>query len=212
MSDIEHVRRSGLPVPAAEVSRIYAILQQQYGDMRNKTEDAEPFMRSEEEFALFLHQLLGSIHAEKGAGSASEHAGSDNRRAYSDRIMQWIERNYHKPIRLEHLSEAMHLSPYHLSRLFADETGHTFKQYLTSIRIRETCLLLASTSLSLKEISRKAGFSGTSYLCQVFKKHLGLSPYKYRTLCNSTNYLNDRTTKLNDAAGIIDSEKRGGLR
>ena len=74
----------------------------------------------------------------------------------------------------------MHLSPDYFATLFRQTVGESFNAYLMRIRIEESKLLLLSTNDSLTDIAIATGFPDQSYFCKVFKKHIGISPGKYR--------------------------------
>jgi two-component system response regulator YesN len=81
---------------------------------------------------------------------------------------------------LDKVAEAVHISPFYLSHLFRDELGTTFISYLTEIRLEEAKRLLKTTSLTMAQISEKVGYSDASYFSRVFKKHLRVTPARFR--------------------------------
>ena len=72
------------------------------------------------------------------------------------------------------------LSPSHFCTVFSQETGQTFKEYLTEIRITRARELLRTTSLKSFEIADQIGYSDPHYFSYVFRKHTGLSPTEFR--------------------------------
>ena len=72
------------------------------------------------------------------------------------------------------------LSPSHFCTVFSQETGKTFKEYLTEIRIHRAKELLRTTGLKSFEISDQIGYSDPHYFSYVFRKHTGLSPKEFR--------------------------------
>lgn len=99
---------------------------------------------------------------------------------HTEAIMQWIEQNYQEPFRLQHIADALHLSPYHLSHVFKKATGTTIVAYTQATRIRHACELLSRSSLSVPEIGHRVGMTSTSYFCKVFRKATGTTPHQYR--------------------------------
>ncbi len=95
-------------------------------------------------------------------------------------VMSWINRNYAQKITLNDLAEMTHLSPTYLSRMFRDEAGITITDYVTITRVRQACILLKETNLSVKEIGERIGIPNYSYFCSLFKKKLLISPLQYR--------------------------------
>ena len=68
--------------------------------------------------------------------------------------------------------------------IFKQETGKTFTDYLTSMRIDHACELLKTTNYRSNEISYMVGYASHSYFCTVFKKCVGYSPNVYRNIYN----------------------------
>lgn len=96
-------------------------------------------------------------------------------------VMKWIDEFYDQEYHHEELARAVHLSPSHLSFLFNKATGKTITEFLTVRRLKQACLLLKTTTLPIQEIGRKSGWPNFAYFCQVFKKHMGMTPKKYRS-------------------------------
>ena len=55
-------------------------------------------------------------------------------------------------------------------------------EYLASRRVAQARILLFSTTLSIKEIAFRCGFSDPYYFTKVFTKRTGLCPTRYRAL------------------------------
>lgn len=63
---------------------------------------------------------------------------------------------------------------------FKKYTGHTPYEEINKVKIYKVRELLINSSLSLVEISDKVGIQHQSYLGYIFKKHIGMTPSKYR--------------------------------
>ncbi len=83
-------------------------------------------------------------------------------------------------ISLEALSREANVSSYYLSRLFREETGETFMEYLTNLRLCKAKKLLESTEQSVKELCQAVGYADPNYFSRIFKKNTGLTPTEYR--------------------------------
>lgn len=99
---------------------------------------------------------------------------------YAETIMRWLHANFRQEFNLNLLTVELHLSACHISHLFKKATGGTITDYLISRRLREACVLLASTKLSVQEISHSVGIANFSYFCRLFKSKYGLTPAQYR--------------------------------
>jgi AraC-like DNA-binding protein len=74
------------------------------------------------------------------------------------------------------LAALVRLSPSRFGHLFVEEMGVSPTRYLMECRLAESCRLLSSTFLSVKEIAGSVGFSDRSYFNRAFKSRFGCSP------------------------------------
>jgi two-component system response regulator YesN len=96
------------------------------------------------------------------------------------RAKSFIEENYSRDISLDDVSRFVDISPYYFSKLFKEETGENFIEYLTNIRIERAKLLLQSKEVSIKNICVETGYSDPNYFSRIFKKQVGVTPTEYR--------------------------------
>lgn len=95
-------------------------------------------------------------------------------------IKQYIQKNAHEDISLEMVAEQVRLSPHYVSRMFKEQVGTNYIDYLTECRIERAKSLLCDPEKSLKEITFEIGYSDPNYFSRVFKKMTDLSPTEYR--------------------------------
>ncbi|HWR24562.1 MAG TPA: response regulator [Feifaniaceae bacterium] len=81
---------------------------------------------------------------------------------------------------LQEAAENLHVSPQHLSRVFRRETGITFMEHVTRLRIRRASELLLRKDFRIYEIAERVGYANQHYFSSAFKKVLGVSPMEYR--------------------------------
>jgi two-component system, response regulator YesN len=94
---------------------------------------------------------------------------------------EYIEKHSADPdLLLNEVAAQVNLSPSHFSMVFSHETGQTFKDYLTAVRMQKAKELLRMTSLKSAEIAYQVGYSDPHYFSYVFRKNTGLSPSEYR--------------------------------
>ena len=72
------------------------------------------------------------------------------------------------------------LSKNYFTKLFQDETGKSFWDYVTEIRIREAKNLLKETSFSLAEIGCMVGYESPCHFSRKFKLIVGITPNDFR--------------------------------
>ncbi len=83
-------------------------------------------------------------------------------------------------ISLELLSRESDVSSYYLSKLFREETGETFMEYLTNLRINKAKELINTTDRTMKDICQAVGYGDPNYFSRMFKKNVGVTPTEYR--------------------------------
>lgn len=95
------------------------------------------------------------------------------------RARQLIEENYDKDISLEEIADKVFLNPTYLGRIFKQQVGESFTDYLTKTRINRAAELLAQKKYRLDEISVMTGYKNSRYFCKVFRLQTGLTPKEY---------------------------------
>jgi len=97
-----------------------------------------------------------------------------------EKAKAYIRDNYKKDISLDEVSREVDISPYYFSKLFKQETGGNFIEYLTEIRLKNARELLKDSRLSIKEICVESGYSDPNYFSRIFKKYEGVTPSEFR--------------------------------
>ena len=97
------------------------------------------------------------------------------------RTMHAIENRYvETTLHVGSVAHDLGVSTEHLCRVLKRHTGLTFVTLLRRTRVRAACRLLQTTTLSMKEIANRAGFSSPSRFDRDFKNVCGISPSTYR--------------------------------
>jgi two-component system response regulator YesN len=91
-----------------------------------------------------------------------------------------IESNYAGDISLEQVARHVHLSPAYLSELFKKQTGMSFIDYKTIVRIENAKKLLSDPSATISEVSAKVGYSDPKYFSKLFRKITGKTVYEFK--------------------------------
>ena len=79
------------------------------------------------------------------------------------------------------MAEYTNVSSFYLSKLFKEEKGVTFINFITDKRLEEAQKLLKETNLSIKEITAKIGYNDQNYFSRIFKNKYGITPSEART-------------------------------
>ncbi|MCP1181620.1 response regulator [Paenibacillus sp. 1781tsa1] len=100
-----------------------------------------------------------------------------------DRVMAYLEENMgNAEVGLSSTAAAFYVSSGHLGRLMKKETGQTFVEYLTQLRMKKAELLLKQTDMKGYEIGEQVGIPDPHYFSVLFKKHIGRSMNEYRNV------------------------------
>lgn len=95
--------------------------------------------------------------------------------------MLYIQENYSKDISLDDVSGLVNISPYYFSKIFKEETGENFIEYLTKIRIEKAKEFLVKPDISIKEAGIRSGYTDPNYFSRIFKKQTDMTPSEYKT-------------------------------
>lgn len=100
----------------------------------------------------------------------------------------YLNKHYREAITLEEMAQKVSLSPNYFGQLFKAEVGASFHKYLNTLRLKFACNLLASSSLSVKEIAFSSGYNSLEYFMYIFKNQLSMTPTQYRTCHNTVSH------------------------
>ncbi len=92
----------------------------------------------------------------------------------------FIDSNLLQDISLAKVANAIHLSPGYLSRIFQQEVGESFIEYITRCKIEYAQKLLRSTNRKVYDIAAEIGYTNPHYFSKRFKERTCVSPLEYR--------------------------------
>lgn len=87
-----------------------------------------------------------------------------------------------KNITLEDLGSYLGFNPSYFSSLFKKETGSTFLEYLSKVRIEKAKELLKEPGLRIQDVCLMVGYNDVKYFTKLFIKHTGLKPKEFRKI------------------------------
>lgn len=98
-----------------------------------------------------------------------------------EQARRYIAKRYSdSELSLQELADHLKISQGYLSRLFKQEVGITFGDYVSQIRISEAVRLLSDPQLKINSIAESVGYKSQHYFSAAFKRELGTSPIQYR--------------------------------
>ncbi len=98
------------------------------------------------------------------------------------RVLEYIDANLHRPIYLIEMANAAGLSRMRFATQFRAATGFSPHEYVLRQKVNRGRDLLRNPSVSLVDVALQLGFRSQSHFSTVFKKHVGDSPARWRTL------------------------------
>jgi AraC-like DNA-binding protein len=127
---------------------------------------------------LELHQgSMTPVASQAARALAASHTEQDRRIA---RVIEWMQANLSRELRLEEAARLVHVSPAAFSRFFSREVGKSFTDYINDMRCGETCLLLRATDKPVRLIASECGFETLSHFNRQFRLRFGMSPREFR--------------------------------
>jgi AraC family transcriptional regulator len=97
-----------------------------------------------------------------------------------ERVLSLIDERLAEPLPVAELAEAVHLSPFHFSRMFRVSTGRSPHEWIMLKRMACAKLLLAGTRMPLPEVAKASGYRTHSHFSGMFHTVVGMTPGQYR--------------------------------
>ena len=98
-----------------------------------------------------------------------------------DQVRTYMAFNLHEPLQLQFLAKYIaKTSVGHLARLFREEIGKSFTEYLRDLRLRRAVKTLTQSSQSIGQIAKSVGYLDASRFSRHFANQFGMTPREYR--------------------------------
>ena len=170
-----HVLNQKVCTLASRIRRFFSRSTQRSGSIADSVLDCdfshfetlgELFASWRDDIAAYFAELLDGRH--------------DNNSHLIQRARDYLDEHFVDDVSLSALAERYEVSYSHLSKLFHDYSGLTFREYLLTLRLEKAADLLVSTDLPIKRVAYESGFRDTGYFIRQFKRKHGLTPVNYR--------------------------------
>jgi two-component system response regulator YesN len=93
---------------------------------------------------------------------------------------EYVARKYAEQITLQDVANSVFLSANYFSTLFKTQTGVTFLDYLTKVRMENAKTMLRTSLMNVSEIAYAVGYTDEKYFSKLFNKMIGVKPTEYR--------------------------------
>lgn len=97
------------------------------------------------------------------------------------RIIEYVNEYYYLKLSLNDITKNSNYALSSISTIFKNQTGYTFRDYVKTVRIRESCRMLATTNKKVVEIATTVGYPDIKFFNKTFKEIMGMSPNQYRS-------------------------------
>ena len=135
---------------------------------------AEAFS-DEEAFAALMRELT-----RKNCAAVEERRKAETQKK-RDNILKLIQEHGCEPdFSLGRLSEMAGYSPTYINRFLRDETGLTYIQVVSGLRMEKARALLTGTDLVIRDIVTECGYMDLASFTRKFKEYAGVTPGEYR--------------------------------
>jgi len=109
----------------------------------------------------------------------SKYTIGDQKRLYG--LIDYIKDNLNKELSLDHLTRKVGFSKSKLQSMFHHFFHQSIYAYIKSLRMEQAVELLKGTDDDIRMIAHHLGYNSSTHFINLFKKHYGLSPKKFRT-------------------------------
>lgn len=95
-------------------------------------------------------------------------------------IINWIDNNIDKPLRIKDVAEHAGYSMWHFQRVFVHYQGVSLGRYIRERRLKLAAQALLETDISVYEICLKYGFGSQQTFTRTFSRMFNCPPGLYR--------------------------------
>ncbi|WP_207429144.1 helix-turn-helix domain-containing protein, partial [Enterococcus hirae] len=95
-------------------------------------------------------------------------------------VLNYVENHLYEAISLKDICDVLNRDSKYVGRLFYKEVGMHFKDFMHLKKIEKAKYFLLFSNKSINQIAEELSFSTQSHFSTVFKKIVGITPYKYQ--------------------------------
>jgi AraC-like DNA-binding protein len=100
-------------------------------------------------------------------------------------VYEYVMQNFKQKILLKDISDLVHMTPTSFSRYFTMKNNKPFSKFISEIRIKHACKLIAETEHPITHICYECGFNTLSNFNKQFREVVGQQPTQYKKKINS---------------------------
>ncbi|MCD8073074.1 MAG: helix-turn-helix domain-containing protein [Alistipes sp.] len=120
-----------------------------------------------------------------------------------NRVLEFVDSNYDKPLQLKSLVEVSHISQFHFHRIFRAVMGEAPGEYLQRIKLEKAAFMLSQTLIPVWDIALKCGYQSPQALTRAFRRRYGVNPVQYRKSPVEARFGADESARLDVEPRIV---------
>lgn len=169
------------------MTEIGSLLQEEGIPLRVIIQGEQPLMEQmsanrtvEEMEGWFIHKLIHPVIA------LLEERRSNQFQTISDAVIGMIHQDFDTDLTLELCASRIDYHPHYVSKVFRQETGVNFSEYLLKHRLQMAKKWLTETDMTITEMAEKLKYTNPTNFIRYFRKIEGITPGQYRELNGSS--------------------------
>jgi AraC family transcriptional regulator len=128
----------------------------------------------------FCLELVASIMREESSARARKSAPP-----WLVSVRERLHARIADRLSLTELADAAGVHPVYLARTFREQYGVSIGEYVRRMRLDWSAAELTATETPIAVVAAEAGFADQSHFTRAFKRHIGLTPGRYRAVRRS---------------------------
>lgn len=144
--------------------------------------DFVPSLEIDELAIEVLESLLKNSFAQRGTRPKIKPTTLVAHRELVYEAQKLLVTRYHERLTLEDVAKELYVSPYHLSRVFRQQTGRPLYQFLEQLRLRNAFERLGDFANDLNRLALDTGYASHSHFTAAFRRHFGVAPSHWSKL------------------------------
>lgn len=117
-----------------------------------------------------IHPIIGMLKEQR----------ENENKSISQKVIDIIEKYYDRGLTLESCAEYINYNASYVSRVFCQETGMTFSDYLWNYRMEKAKEWLVNTDMKISDIAEKLEYNNAQNFIRSFRKIEDMTPGQYR--------------------------------
>ena len=108
--------------------------------------------------------------------------GKAKKTIFASAVQEYLAKHFGEQITSLDISRDLFYNQSYFCRLFRENFGVSFLEYLMLYRISSARLLLSAGNLRVSDVAERVGFLDASYFSRWFKKSCGIAPSEYQKI------------------------------